>query len=130
MWGADHLHDLVGAILRLCTLFISLGTAARSDLFPSFRDEACPITLACFREGAVATFRSLHPCATFNHGTQHPPNPAQGLEHPTLVYHAGMHWLREEGFQGLRSLSVETGEQFVCPLCRQPVAFARKYNIC
>ena len=53
------------------------------------------------------------------------------LEHPTLVYlvyHAGMHWVREEGFQGLRTLSIETGEQFTCPLCRQPVTFARKYE--
>ena len=41
---------------------------------------------------------------------------------------AGMHWVREEGFQGLRTLSVETGEQFTCPLCRQPVTFARKYE--
>ena len=43
---------------------------------------------------------------------------------------AGMHWVREEGFQGLRARSLEIGEQFTCPLCRQPVAFARKYNIC
>ena len=39
-----------------------------------------------------------------------------------------MHWVREEGFQGLRTLSIETGEQFTCPLCRQPVTFARKYE--
>ena len=39
-----------------------------------------------------------------------------------------MHWVREEGFQGMRTLSVETGEQPSCPLCRQPVAFARKAN--
>ena len=120
------MDDLVGAILRLCALFISLGTAARSDLFPSFRDEACPITLACFAEGAVATFRSLHPCATFKSWNQRAAkNPARGLEHPTLVYHAGMHWVREEGFQGLRTLSVETGEQLTCPLCRQVVQFTR-----
>ena len=36
--------------------------------------------------------------------------------------------MREEGFQGLRTLSIETGEQFTCPLCRQPVTFARKYE--
>jgi hypothetical protein len=35
-------------------------------------------------------------------------------------------WVREEGFQGMRTLSVESGEQPSCPLCRQPVAFARK----
>ena len=55
--------------------------------------------------------------------------PARSLEHPTLVYHAGMLWVREEGFQGLRTLSVETGQQFICPLCRQPATFARKYSI-
>ena len=49
------------------------------------------------------------------------------LEHPTLRPRS-MHWVREEGFQGLRTLSVETGEQFTCPLCRQPVTFARKYE--
>ena len=38
---------------------------------------------------------------------------------------AGMHWVREEGFQGLRTLSVETGEQLTCPLCRQVVQFTR-----
>ena len=48
--------------------------------------------------------------------------------HAYMCYHAGMHWLREEGFQGLRARSVETGEQFTCPLCRQPVSFARKYE--
>ena len=37
-----------------------------------------------------------------------------------------MHWVREEGFEGMRTLSVETGEQPSCPLCRQPVTFARK----
>ena len=42
---------------------------------------------------------------------------------------AGMHWVREEGFQGLRTLSVETGEQLTCPLCRHPVHFTRKYNL-
>ena len=39
-----------------------------------------------------------------------------------------MHWVREEGFQGLRAHSVATGEQFTCPLCRQAVSFARKYT--
>jgi hypothetical protein len=34
-----------------------------------------------------------------------------------MYYHAGMHWLREEGFQGLRARSIETGEQFTCPDC-------------
>mmetsp|Transcript_37060 Transcript_37060/g.93983 ORF Transcript_37060/g.93983 Transcript_37060/m.93983 type:complete len:378 (+) Transcript_37060:95-1228(+) len=103
VWGADHSGDLVWVILQLCALIISFGTAARSYLFPplTIRDEACPITLACFREGYVATFRSLHPC---------------------------MHWVREEGYQGLRTLLVETGEQFTCPLCRHPVNFARKYK--
>ena len=62
---ADHLGKLVWAILRLCNLLISLGTAARRDLFSplTFRDESCPITLACFGEGTVHAFRSLHPCA-------------------------------------------------------------------
>jgi len=103
VWGADHSGDLVWAILRLCCLITSFGTVVRSDLFPTltFREEACPITLIRFEEGAVATFRSLHPC---------------------------MHWVREEGFQGMRTLSVESGEQPSCPLCRQPVAFARKSN--
>ena len=79
VWGADHFGDLLCAILRLCALFISLGLSARSDLFPplTFRDEACPITLARFTEGAVATFRSLHPCASVNHGTKFPPNPVR-----------------------------------------------------
>ena len=70
----------------------------------------------------VATFRSLHPCANFNYGTKFPANPSKAAtlrprEQPTPVYRAGMHWVREEGFQGLRALSVETGEQFTCPLC-------------
>ena len=75
VWGADHSDDLVWAILRLCGLITSFGTVARSDLFPplAFRDELCPITLIRFGEGAVATFRSLHPCAFFNYGTKSPP---------------------------------------------------------
>ena len=75
VWGADHSDDLVWAILRLCGLITSFGTVARSDLFPplTFRDELCPITLIRFGEGAVATFRSLHPCAFFNYGTKSPP---------------------------------------------------------
>ena len=65
VWGTDHLGDLVWAILRLCALTISLGTDARSDLFPPLtsRDESCPITLAGFGEGTVRAFWSLHPCA-------------------------------------------------------------------
>ena len=79
VWGADHSGDLVWAILRLCCLITSFGTVVRSDLFPTltFREEACPITLIRFEEGAVATFRSLHPCASFNHGTRSPPVPAR-----------------------------------------------------
>ena len=136
MWGTDHLGDLVWAILRLCALITSFGTAARSDLFPPLtsRDESCPITLARFGEGAVAAYRSLHPCAVFKHGTKYPRNPARwpyssSCQSIPRLFHAGMHWVREEGFQGLWALSVETGEQFTCPLCRQPVAFARTYEI-
>ena len=79
VWGADHSDDLVWAILRLCCLITSFGTVVRSDLFQAltFREEACPITLTRFEEGDVATFRSLHPCAFFNHGTKFPPIPAR-----------------------------------------------------
>ena len=112
MWGADHSGDLVWAILRLCCLITSFGTVVRSDLFPTltFRDESCPITLTRFGEGAVATFRSLHPCAFFNHGTN-PSTPGHAAARAFYLYHAGMHWVREEGFQGMRTLSIETGEQ-------------------
>ena len=65
--------------------------AIRHCFLSGFDHRACPITLIRFEEGAVATFRSLHPCAFFNQGTKFPPVQARGgfqgmrLEHPTPV---------------------------------------------
>ena len=45
--------------------------------------------------------------------TQHSSHtPATRASHAGMYYHAGMHLLREEGFQGVRARSIETGEQY------------------
>ena len=44
------------------------------------------------------------------------------------ILHAGMHWLRDEGFQGLWADARERLAQPMCPLCRQPVNFGRAYR--
>ena len=141
MWAADYPGSEVWAILQLCSIIIDFSTACCSDAslghFPGIspRDESCAITLRRFAENDAAVFQSLHPCALQSTRACILPCPsqtaAQGPKHPMPrmpIPHAGMHWLRDEGFQGLWADARERRAQPKCPLCRQPVNFGRAYR--
>ena len=40
----------------------------------------------------------------------------------------GMHWVRDEGFQQMWANAREKRAQPLCPLCREPVLFARLWK--
>ena len=143
VWCEEHRGQTVWAAAHLCRIILELADVAfRSEpslgRFPSvsLRDELCPITLRPFAEGANAAFQSLHPCAPLH------PWPCRkasayasgcgalpAMPRPThSAPRAGMHWVRDEGFQQMWANAREKRAQPLCPLCREPVLFARLWK--